>query len=306
MQQTSLSTPMPPALNHFVRSGNVHLSVNEWPAPGKPVVVLVHGYPDNSSVWDRVVPLLVPHFHVVTYDVRGAGDSDKPTPIGAYQLTHLCEDFKAVIDAVSPNRPVHAVAHDWGSIQTWESVTEPALKGRMASYTSCSGPCLDHVGHWARERMGQPSRWGSLLMQLLKSWYIYTFHLPFLPRWQWHLGLARAWPTLLRWLEGIQVPAHPGQASDGSYGVQLYRANMLPRLVMPRERYAHAPVQILVPTGDLFVSAALTENLGRWVPDLTRTTYPSGHWMPLSHPGAMADAVRQFVMRQEATLQRLA
>jgi pimeloyl-ACP methyl ester carboxylesterase len=297
MQHASSSSPLSPALNSFVRSGDVQLSVSQWVAPGKPVVVLVHGYPDCSRVWRGVVPLLSQDFHVVTYDVRGAGQSDKPSAVSAYRLPILCADFQAVINAVSPNKPVHVVAHDWGSIQSWESVTEPALKGRIASFTSCSGPCLDHVGFWARERLSKPSQWGALGMQMIKSWYIYTFHLPFLPRWQWYLGLARAWPTLLRWVEGIRVDAHAGQASDGSHGVQLYRANMVPRLFLPRQRHAHAPVQLLVPTGDLFVSQALTENLGRWVPELTRTTYRSGHWMPLSHPAVMADAVRQFVNR---------
>ena len=53
---------------------------------------------------------------------------------------------RAVVDAVSPERPVHLVGHDWGSIQAWAAVTDPSLGDRFASFTSMSGPSLDHVG----------------------------------------------------------------------------------------------------------------------------------------------------------------
>ena len=287
----------PPPVHQTVMSGDVRLAVTRWGHTGQPTIVLVHGYPDNSQVWHPLAELLSQHFHVVAYDVRGAGRSDRPRGVKAYRLPQLMADFKAVIDAVSPQQPVHLVAHDWGSIQSWESVTEPALKGRIASFTSCSGPCLDHMGYWFRDRITQPSlkHIGQVLGQSLKSWYIYMFHLPVLPGLLWRLGVGRAWPTLVRWLECTRIPASPTQVADGVHGVQLYRANMFPRLLFPRQRHAHAPVQILVPTRDLYVSPALTADLHRWVPHLWRREYRAGHWMPHSHPAEMAGAIRKFV-----------
>lgn len=291
-----------PTKRSRVQRGDVGLSVCEWGSKDKPTVVLVHGFPDCSRVWAGVVPLLMSDFHVVTYDVRGAGLSDKPKPVGAYRLSELRADFEAVIQAVSPDKPVHVMAHDWGSVQSWESVTEPTLKGRIASFTSCSGPSLDHAAYLMRDlaASGSLKGWAAMAMQSIKSWYVYYFHLPVLPRLQWRYVMPRLWPVFMRLVEGMNVPYRTELGSDGSYGVQLYRANFFPCMLSPRERYAIAPVQILVPTQDMYVGPLLTSQLDRWVPDLTRTEYPARHWMPLSHPQAMADALRQFVMRIEA------
>ena len=59
---------------------------------------------------------------------------------GGFTLEKLTDDFLAVADAVSPDRPVHLVGHDWGSVQAWEFVTVPRTEGRIASFTSMSGP----------------------------------------------------------------------------------------------------------------------------------------------------------------------
>src|ERR1051326_5334046 len=105
-----------------VLSDGVRLLVKEQGVVGRPVVVLLHGYPDNSTVWDRVAELLAERFHVVRYDVRGAGGSGAPGDRGGYRLDRLAADLAAVVRAVSPGRPVHLVAHDWGSIQGWHAV----------------------------------------------------------------------------------------------------------------------------------------------------------------------------------------
>jgi pimeloyl-ACP methyl ester carboxylesterase len=284
-------------IQEWVRSGDVQLALKRWGDPRRPCLVLIHGYPDSSEVWHPVAALLSQQFHVVAYDVRGAGASDKPASKAAYSLPLLRADFQAVIDHVSPNHPVHVLAHDWGSIQGWECVTEPALAGRIASYTSCSGPCLDHMGYWFRDRLRHPTLkgLGQVALQTLKSWYILMFQLPLLPELQWRLGMGWAWPSLLRLIEGIQAQPSATQVADGCHGVKLYRANMAQRLLAPRERRAHAPVQILVPRRDLFVGPVLTADLGRWADVLWRREFDAGHWMPLSHPRDMAGAVRRFV-----------
>ena len=61
-----------------VRSGDgVELAVYETGEPSAPTILAVHGYPDNHTVWDGILPLLAADFRVVTYDVRGAGASPK-------------------------------------------------------------------------------------------------------------------------------------------------------------------------------------------------------------------------------------
>ena len=74
-----------------VRSGDVSLAVHEHsPAgPGRPTVVLVHGYPDQQDVWRSLVSRLpLDAWHVVTYDVRGAGSSDAPADQEGYRTEH--------------------------------------------------------------------------------------------------------------------------------------------------------------------------------------------------------------------------
>ncbi len=53
--------------------------------PEGPVLVALHGFPDNHPVWDGVAAELGDEFRFVTYDVRGAGESDKPTATSAYR-----------------------------------------------------------------------------------------------------------------------------------------------------------------------------------------------------------------------------
>ena len=167
----------------------------------------MHGYPDSKEVWSEVAARLADHFHVVLYDVRGHGRSTAPQPLrGGFTLEKLTDDFLAVADAVSPDRPVHLVGHDWGSVQSWEFVTVKRTEGRIASFTSMSGPSLDHFGHWIKKRLTRPTprRVGQLLGQGAKSWYVYLLHTPVLPELAWRGPLGKRWPQ------------HPGARREGA------------------------------------------------------------------------------------------
>ena len=289
-----------------VVSGGLRLAVYPGPEGPGPVVLLVHGYPDTHAVWTMIHRELASDLRVVRYDVRGAGASQAPRRRAGYRLDRLAEDLFAVADAVSPDAPVHLVAHDWGSIQAWHAVTDPRAAGRIASFTSISGPCLDHTGYWLRERIRRPSpgRLAALLRQGAKSWYVYAFHLPLLAPLAWRRWLGPRWSALLRRAEGVEPrPEHPAPTlvDDAIRGIALYRANMLGRMLRPEPRYARVPVQVISPLADRFVSPALAEDLERWVPDLRRRTLPCGHWGALtgSAPGT-AELIRAFIAEVEA------
>ena len=104
--------------------------------PTVPTVLLVHGYPDTHRVWDQLAAELDADHHVVRYDVRGAGQSGAPADLRGYRLDQLADDMFAVADAVSADRAVHVVGHDWGSIQAWHAVTDPRAAMRIASFTT--------------------------------------------------------------------------------------------------------------------------------------------------------------------------
>jgi pimeloyl-ACP methyl ester carboxylesterase len=272
----------------FVESEGARLAVFEHGDRSAPTVVLVHGYPDTHRVWDDVVPLLAEEFHVVTYDVRGAGASSAPRGLAAYRLPVLARDLFAVIAAVSPDAPVHVVAHDWGSIQAWEAVTTPDAP--IASYTSISGPCLDHVGHWMRRR---PT--GRHLKQLLHSWYIAMFHLPFVAPLLWRHVIGPRWAAVARRLEGVTPHVSPTVVRDGVQGIALYRANFVPRLRSPRVRRTDVPVQLVQPLRDRYVTAGVTEDVERWASDVRRRVIDAGHWAPITHAPAVAHLVADHV-----------
>ncbi|MCX4882036.1 MULTISPECIES: SDR family oxidoreductase [unclassified Streptomyces] len=288
-----------------VPTGGVELCVAELGDAGQPTVVLVHGYPDSKEVWSEVAARLAEHFHVVLYDVRGHGRSTAPQPLrGGFTLEKLTDDFLAVIDAVSPDRPVHVVGHDWGSVQSWEFVTVKRTEGRIASFTSMSGPSLDHFGHWINGRLRRPTprRIGQLLGQGAKSWYVYLLHTPVLPELAWRGPLGKRWPAILERFEKVPGGGYPTSSlpQDAAHGAWLYRDNVRARLRRPRpDAYAHAPVQLITPLGDAFLSEKLHDELEQWVPQLTRRTLPAKHWIPRTRPDQLAAWITEFVTTTE-------
>ncbi|MFB8024908.1 MULTISPECIES: SDR family oxidoreductase [unclassified Streptomyces] len=288
------------ARERWVRTGGVELCVAEAGDPSQPTIVLVHGYPDSKEVWSEVAARLAEQWHVVLYDVRGHGRSTAPRPLrGGFTLEKLTDDFLAVADAVSPDRPVHLVGHDWGSVQSWEFATVERTRGRIASFTSMSGPSLDHFGHWIKRRMAHPDPRGvgQLLGQGAKSWYVYALHTPVLPEMAWRGALGRQWPRILRRMEKVPADGYPTESlpQDAAHGAWLYRDNIRARLRRPRpDAYAHVPVQLVTPTGDAFLSPSLYDELEAWVPRLVRRTLPAKHWVPRTRPDQLASWISEF------------
>ncbi|WP_369029086.1 SDR family oxidoreductase [Streptomyces adonidis] len=288
-----------------VRTGGIELCVAESGDPTDPTVILVHGYPDTKEVWSEVAARLADRFHVVLYDVRGHGASTAPRPLrGGFTLEKLTDDFLAVADAVSPDRPVHLVGHDWGSVQSWEFVTVARAEGRIASFTSMSGPSLDHLGHWTKGRLKRPTprALAQLLGQGGKSWYVYALHTPVLPELAWRGPLGERWPKMLARVEKISTYGYPTASlpSDAANGAWLYRDNVRSRLSRPREdAYAHAPVQLITPLGDAFLSERLYDGLERWAPRLVRRTLDAKHWIPRTRPDQVAAWIGEFVTANE-------
>ena len=281
-----------------IRGSGLDLALNERGDASGPTVILVHGFPDTSAAWEPVARLLSTTFHVVAYDVRGAGGSDAPQKRADYALALLVEDMAAVIDAVSPDEPIHLVAHDWGSIQGWEAVTSDLLAGRIASYTSISGPPLDHAALWARRhRAGNLADLARALRQGLRSWYIALFHLPFLPEIVTQVARAqRMLAATLRQQGRPQKASSPTTRSDDfAHGLQLYRANVLQRFRHPVAGHTETPVQIIVPLKDRYISPELLDGLETWSSVVWRRYVPAGHWIIRTHPTEIAEWVRHVV-----------
>lgn len=272
--------------SEVISADGLRLAVQRHGDPGRPTVVAVHGYPDDHTVWDGVAEALRDRHHVVTYDVRGAGASATPAGRAGYDLERLAEDLRAVLDAVSPNAPVHLLAHDWGAIQAWHAVTGPYLDGRVASFTSISGPCLDHVGLFFRRRGPRALR--EVVRQGLASWYTLLFRAPVLPELVWRSGLGG---RLVAGTEGVPRP----RVRDAVNGLELYRRNIPARLGAPQPRRTGVPVQVLAPRGDRYVTPPLQAQVSAYAPDLRVRHLPGGHWVVRSRPDVIARCVAELV-----------
>jgi pimeloyl-ACP methyl ester carboxylesterase len=274
------------------------LYVKTWGNSNHPALVLVHGYPDNQEVWEPIIEQLVNDYFIVTYDVRGAGQSSIPKRIKDYRLEQLSLDLESVVNAILPERAFHLAAHDWGSIQSWESVTEAKFRGRILSYSTISGPCLDHAAFVLRDKLKHEPK--TLLKLLSKSWYIGVFQLPLLGPTAWSVLNAERWGKIVNELERTKnLPLNHNIQKDGRYGIGLYRANFLPRLRQPRERLAVCPVQAIVLKNDKFVSPEYINELPRWVENFSKVEVDANHWAILSQPEKMAQYIKAFAQQNQ-------
>ena len=292
------------AAQRTVDSDGVRLAAVEAGDPAAPTIVLVHGYPDTKELWDEVLVRLAPRFHVVAYDVRGAGASSAPRGPAAYDFKLLGADLEAVVAATAPGARVHLVGHDWGGIQGWEFATLARFEGKLASLTAVAGPSLDQIALSGRGRL-RHREIRSTLRRARRSWYVLLLCAPGGPTLFWRvLGSRASWERYLRHVERVPVDAdHPGPTliADGLHGANLYRQNVTRRMLMPRRSaHAHVPVQLIVPSGDRYIPPGYYEPAERFAPLLRRRVVGGSHWVPRSHPELVARWVDSFVSEVES------
>ncbi len=89
------------------------------PAPDRPMVLLLHGFPEYWWAWrHQLAPLAEAGYHVVAMDLRGYGGSDKP-PRGYDPMT-LAGDVAGVIKALGATRAT-VIGHGWGGYVAWSA-----------------------------------------------------------------------------------------------------------------------------------------------------------------------------------------
>jgi pimeloyl-ACP methyl ester carboxylesterase len=288
------------ATERTVSSGDVALAAVHAGDPAAPTVVLVHGYPDTKEFWAPVMARLATRFHVVAYDVRGAGASSAPRGRSAYDYSFLGDDFEAIIDELAPSQPVHLVGHDWGGIAGWRFAAAPRFEGKLASFTTIAGPSVDQVaallGELRRER-----RLLELVRCVYRSWYLVPMCTPGLPTLVWRLTSWR-WPRFLT--RSQRLPADPqyptaALADTAIRGANLYRQNILGALGAARPEPARVPVQLIVPLQDRFISPGYYESAERYARSLRRRSIQASHWVPREQPDLISQWIAEFVEEVE-------
>src|SRR5205823_13028970 len=76
---------------------------------GEPVVLL-HGWPQTSHEWRKVIALLAPNYRIVAPDLPGLGESSRPT---AYDKKSIATHLREMCERLDLAR-FHLVGHDWG------------------------------------------------------------------------------------------------------------------------------------------------------------------------------------------------
>lgn len=277
-------------------SDGVSLHVAEWNPAGTRTVVLLHGFPDDHTVWDDLRLALPADLHVVAYDSRGSGRSDRPRRAASYRVGQLADDLERVIAAVAPDRLVHLVAHDWGTAAAWEAVSRREADWRFASYTCVSGFSVDHVRPWVRASRASGREGRRAVRSMWKSpFYMGFFALPGIGYAAARGGMVDATLRPLMAAERGPVRVRPsGRARANAASVRLYRAN-LPQVRRPDARITEVPVQVIAPRHDLFITPPTAEMGRPWARTFTTHSTEGGHWSIASHPQAVADLVSGFI-----------
>ncbi len=97
---------------HRVATNGTHLSVAV--GGSGPVLVLLHGWPQSSRAWARVMPALARTHTVVVPDLRGTNASDRPAD--GYTKTNQARDMRGVLKELGLTGPVAVAGHDIGSM----------------------------------------------------------------------------------------------------------------------------------------------------------------------------------------------
>ena len=183
---------------HFRRlaTSGITLNVAEAGPENGPLVVLLHGFPENWSGWrHQIGPLARAGYRVVAPDQRGYGESDKPPGVGSYRLDLLVDDLIGLASSYGRG-PAAVVGHDWGGIVAWAAIERHPDRFNRAVILNAPHPGV------MQEALRKD------LSQLARSWYVLAFQIPGVPEFL----LSR---NGFGWLERLLIASgRPGAFND--------------------------------------------------------------------------------------------
>jgi pimeloyl-ACP methyl ester carboxylesterase len=139
-----LETPvLPPGIrSRFVEEINglkVHILEAGFDAPGRQLVLMLHGFPEIAYSWRKVMPALAAAgYHVVAPDLRGYGRTtgwaaDYDTDLRPFRLLNAVRDTLGLGSALGYRRVAAVVGHDFGAaVAAWCALVRPDVFGSLA------------------------------------------------------------------------------------------------------------------------------------------------------------------------------
>ncbi|MEX0283392.1 MAG: alpha/beta fold hydrolase [Paracoccaceae bacterium] len=87
--------------------------LRRWGDPDKPVLLMLHGFPEYGGAWEDLALHLADHFHCIAPDQRGYGQSWAPPEVENYTGSALTGDMALLIERFGGRATV--LGHDWGA-----------------------------------------------------------------------------------------------------------------------------------------------------------------------------------------------
>ena len=308
---TALPPPCPPASPgietfHAALPHGIHLSCRACGPLDGPVLLFLHGFPEAACVWDGLLQHFAQAEHggyrCVAPNLRGFEHSSRPAEVADYRAKFLCQDISALIQCLSPHRPLAAlVAHDWGGAVAWGVANQqPELMQRLVILNS------PHPGIFLRELQHNPE-------QQAASAYMNFLVRPDSAELLAEDNFKRLWPFLMTpqrpaWLSDAVMAQYESVWSLGlNEGCHYYRASPLrpetaddktiAGLTLPPSMlHIAVPTWVLWGLGDIALRPGLLAGLDEHVPKLTVRTHPhASHWLVHEDPQWVAQQLGEFL-----------
>ncbi len=244
-------------------------------------MLLLHGFPEFWYSWRHQIRAFASDYKVVALDLRGYNESDKPLGRDAYRLSTLVEDIKGVIGGLGYAHCI-LVGHDWGGAIAWAFAdAHPALVRGLITL---------NMPHPAKFSQGLRT-----LPQLLKSWYIFLFQLPWLPEWILSQGNYRGLLAILTQTTHNPAAFPPdvldayrqAASKPGAIAAMLnYYRNLFSSGIFQQSwRLLDTPTLMIWGEQDRALGKALTLGTQDYVQDLQIRYIPNcGHWVQQEQP----------------------
>lgn len=289
-----MDTSLTPAIDFAAIPGRgVTLHVARAGPEDGPLTILLHGFPEFWYGWrHQFGPLAEAGLRVLAPDQRGYNLSEKPKGLSHYSLDALADDVIALIDASGRSKAA-LVGHDWGGIVAWWT----ALKypDRVERLAVLNAPHPDFLLKGLRKR---PT-------QLLKSWYVFAFQLPWLPE----AGFGGFHGKMLA--DSLRRTSRPGTFSDDDLDryrqawaqpgalkamINWYRAAFRAKPEVPANLRVRMPALIIWGTDDAFILRDVAHDaLARC--DQGRLEFIDGatHWVHHEEPDRVNRLLKSFL-----------
>jgi pimeloyl-ACP methyl ester carboxylesterase len=272
--------------SEFKHRGLTLSYLDSGPGPEQ-TVLLLHGFPDDATLWAAVaIGLVADGYRVIVPDTVGCGHSEMAAHVSDYSLLGIVSDHLALLDQLGIGR-VHLIGHDWGALIAWFVAIYHG--DRLRSLTAIS------VGHpTAYSRAGLDLKKTSLFVSL----YLAGGLVARLLRLGGPVSLER---LIASHPAADEVLERLGAEGRLAASLRIYQAN-LPTVLTRTHPAVPVPTLGIWGEADPFLVEAQMERTSEFVDATWRyERVGGGHWLPITHPDTVLDLFSKHVQRVESS-----